>query len=196
MAPLANSLLVLAALVSAAAGNDIGTLHSEAERAYLRGDLAAAKEKFGLILRLDPAHRTAGFYMKRILADEKAQLAKLPPGAATQAALARVVLSKVDIKDATLAEALEFLRQKGNQAAEGRVAINFVQQLDDAAKAAKVTLTLNNAPYTEVLRYVGDLANVQFIYDTYAIVVKPKGGGVQQPPSGNPQDGGVKIQGL
>ena len=37
--------------------------------------------------------------------------------------------------------ALEFLRQKGNQIGEGRVAINFVLQLDEAAFRALIMKT-------------------------------------------------------
>ena len=91
---------------------------------------------------------------------------------------------------------LEFLRQKGNQIGEGKVAINFVLQLDESAKGAKITLSLQKVPFTEVLRYIGDLANVQFNFEPYAIVVKPKGATPATAGTANAQPESPKIQGL
>jgi len=108
-----------------------------------------------------------------------------------------VILPRVDLREASLGEVLEFLRQKGNQAAAGKVAINFVAQLDETQKAAKITLSLQNAPFTEILRYVGELGGVQFSYEKFAIVVKPKGVGQpapEIPPAAS--KGGAKIEGL
>jgi hypothetical protein len=45
--------------------------------------------------------------------------------------------------------------------------------MDDSSKAAKFTLALQDVPLTEVLRYIGELANVTFSYEPFAVVVKP-----------------------
>ena len=177
-----NSLLklrvVLPALLTLATGafaDDVTDLMSDAQRTYVRGELAGAKEKFRLVLKLDPNNRTAQGYLRRIVADEATQQAGKPAPNTTEAALKKIILDKVDFRDATLTELLEYLRQKGNQLGEGKVAVNFVYQLDEQAKGAKVTLTLQKVPFTEVLRYIGELANVQFSFEPYAIVVKPRG---------------------
>ena len=168
-------LLVLLAFANGACGDDVSDLLTEAQRTYIRGDLTAAKEKFALVRKLDPANQTAISYLRRITADEQTQLAGRAPGSATEAALRKLVIEKVDHQDATLVDVLEFLRQKGTKSGDGKVAINFVMQLDEPAKNAKVTLSLQKVPFTEVLRYIGELANVQFTYEPYAIVVKPRG---------------------
>jgi hypothetical protein len=191
-------LLALVGLASTGLGNDVTDMQAEAERAYIRGDLAAAKEKFELIRRLEPNNRTAVAYLRRIVADEAQRNAGKAPPNTTQAALTKLILEKVDFREATLVDVLDFLKQKGNQLGGGKLAINFVFQLDEAARNAKVTVTLNNAPYSEVLRYIGELANVQFVYEPYAIVVKPKS--AAQPTPGNevakePQTG-IKIPGF
>lgn len=162
-------------LATGAFADDVTDLMSDAQRTYVRGELAGAKEKFRLVLKLDPNNRTAQGYLRRITADEATQFAgKLAPNS-TEAALKKIILEKVDFRDATLVELLEYLRQKGNQLGEGKVAVNFVCQLDEQAKGARVTLTLQKVPFTEVLRYIGELANVQFSFEPYAIVVKPRG---------------------
>ena len=191
---LAATLLFLAATAS---GQAVSDLLSEAQRAYIRGDSAGAREKFELVRRLEPDNRTAILYLRRIASEEKASGGGAQPNA-TQAALQQVILPRVDVREATLAEVLEFLRQKGNQIAEGKVAINFVTQLDDTQKAAKITLSLQNVPFTEALRYIGELGGVQFVYERFAIVVKPKGA-APAPAATNvaPQPGGrVKVEGL
>ena len=187
----------LALITASACGQAVSDILAEAQRAYVKGDSAAAKEKFELVRRLEPENRTATMYLRRILAEEAANPANKNPANATQAALAQVILPRLDLREASLGEVLDFLRQKGNQVAAGKVAINFVAQLDETQKAAKITLNLQNVPFTEALRYVGELGGVQFSYERFAIVVKPKGVGQpapEIPPAAS--KGGVKVEGL
>lgn len=172
----------LAAFATAGFASEISDLLTEAQRAYIRGDTAAAKEKFRLVQELDRNNATAYSYLRRIAAEESSLLKGKTAPNATQAALAKLVLDKVDFRDATLPEALDFLRQRATQLSGGKQAVNFVQQIDDAARGAKVTLTLQNVPFTEVLRYIGDLSGVTFAYEPYAIVVKLKGAPAPETP--------------
>jgi hypothetical protein len=172
------SLLITTAIITAtcAFAQDVADLLSEAQRAYIRGETAAAKQKFELVLKFEPNNKTAITHMRRILAEEARDNAQKGPPNATKAMLETVKLPKVDLREAALAESLEFLQKKGNQIAGNKVAINFVMQLDEETKAKKITLNLQDVPFTEVLRYIGELAGVEFVYDRFAIVVKPKGG--------------------
>jgi hypothetical protein len=186
----------LAAIASACLASDVTDLLVEAQRAYIRGDLAPAKEKFELILRLDPHNRTAQSYMRRIVADEAQQnVGKAPPNS-TQATLSKLILDKVDFREATLEDVLDFLRKKGTQLGGGKVAINFVQQIDEPMRTAKITLSLQQVPFSEVLRYIGELVGAQFVYEPYAIVMKPKGSPASANAAPPPPAGGVKVQGL
>ena len=197
MIPLIKSrvwMLALASLISSAFAADVADLMTEAQRAYLRNDYASAKEKFEMVRKLDPANKTATSYLRLILAEEQKNAGKGDRNA-TQEALKKLIMEKVEFREASLAEALDFLKQKGNQLAGGKVAINFVMQLDEQAQARKVTITMQKVPFSEVLRYVGDLADVQFMYEQYAIVVKPKGG-AQPPQAAAENPGAPKIPGL
>ena len=189
-------MLALASFVSTSVAADVADLMTEAQRAYIRNDLAAAKEKFELVRKLDPANRTAVSYLRRIMADEIQQNAGKAPRNTTQEALKKIILEKVEFREASLPEALEFLKQKGTQLGEGKVAINFVLQLDEQTQNAKITITLQKVPLAEVLRYVGDLAGVQFVYEPYAIVVKPKGAAQPAPTATAESPGAPKIPGL
>jgi hypothetical protein len=198
MIPLLKSrtwMLALASVVSTVLAGDVADLMTEAQRAYIRNDLATAKEKFELVRRLDPGNKTAVSYLRRIVADELAQSAGKAPRNATEEALKKLILEKVEFREASLAEALDFLKQKGTQISEGKVPINFVLQLDEQAQKARVTISLQKVPFAEVLRYVGDLAGVQFVYQPYAILVKPKGA-AQPAPTTTETPGAPKIPGL
>ena len=47
-------------------------------------------------------------------------------------------------------------------------------QIPEEQKSQTITLSLSNVPFTEALRYLGDVANVSFAYEKFAIVVKPQ----------------------
>ncbi len=199
MIPLMKSrtwMLALASVVSTTFAGDVDDLMTEAQRAYLRNDLASAKEKFEIVRKLDPGNKTAISYLRRIVADELAQRNGKAPVNATQEALKKLIMEKVELREASLAEALEFLKQKGNQLGGGKVAINFVLQLDEQTQNAKITITLQKVPFAEVLRYVGDLAGVTFVYEPYAIVVKPKGAAQPAQATTTEAPGAPKIPGL
>ena len=144
---------------------------------------------------MEPENRTALIYARRIAAEDARETAVKGPPNATKAMLEILTLPKVQLNEASLGEALEFLRQKGNQLGGGKVAINFVLMLDDKEKEKKFTLSLQNVPFTEVLRYIGELTNVQFSYDRFAITVRPKTAAVETKAHAHAPTG-VKVNGL
>ena len=156
------------------AAEDVQKLLSEAQTAYIRGDVETAKSTFETIRQLDPRNQTAIAFLRRIQVE---QAAKGGSGA-VEKKLAGVIIPKVEFKDATLREALEFLRKKVNEMPDNKQPVNFVMQLpEEQAAGAKITLNLANVPFTEALRYIGGLVGATFAYDKYAIVVKPAAAG-------------------
>lgn len=158
-------------LGSVARGEGLPELLREAQAAYLRGDMKLAKENFTLVNRMDPRNAVAIGYLKMIAAAE----AKQPQGAALQKQLEQLIIPKVDFREATLGSALDFLKQAATKHSEGKVAVNFVIQLPPEMVASRtVTLNLVNVPMSEVLRYLGGLVQIEFSYEKYAILVKPR----------------------
>jgi hypothetical protein len=145
-------------------------LLSEAQTAYLRGDLVAAKAKFESVIKLDPKNATAIGYLNAIAAKE----AQANSGS-QEKQLAKLIMPKVDFKEASLKATLDFLKQSVTKLSDGKQAVNFVVQLPETQANAPVTLSLTNVPFTEVLKYLGSLAGVSFTYDRYAITVRPAG---------------------
>jgi hypothetical protein len=146
-------------------------LMTEAQRAYLRGDTQAAKEKFQTILARDPGNQTAQNYLRMIEALERSE------GSGSQLAkqLESLILPKVELRDATFGSALEFLKQQADKLSQGKTKVNFVVSLPpDFVETKRVSLNLSNVPFTEAMRYLGDLVEVKFSVEKYAVLVKPK----------------------
>ena len=161
-----------------AAPNEVQTLLTEAQTAYMRGDIESAKANFEMVNKLDPRNQTAIAFLRRI----QVELAQKGGAGAVEKKLAAIIIPNLEFKDATLRETLDFLRKKVNDMPNNQQPVNFVMQLpDEQAATAKVTLNLTNIPFTEALRYIGGLAGVSFAYDKYAITVRPAGGAVAGP---------------
>jgi hypothetical protein len=166
------STCVLVTALPARAQTSAQQLMSEAQTAYIRGDIETAKKDFELVLRIDPHNQVAINYLRNI----RSQEAKSPRGNDQEKQLAAIIVPKVEFREATLGSALEYLRQQVTKLSNGKQSVNFVAQLpDEQMKSQAITLVLSNVPFTEVLRYLGTVANVQFEYQKYAVVVKPAG---------------------
>lgn len=153
------------------AQQSVSELLTEAQKSYMRGDLEAAKQQFQMVNRIDPKNPTAIGFLRRIAVE-----AKPKTGMTLEKQLAGVIIPKVEFREATLGSALDYLKQAVAKASDGKASVNFIVQLpDEQVKTQTLTLNVTGIPFTEVLRYVGGLADVQFEYDRYAVVVKPKG---------------------
>ncbi len=139
-------------------------LATQGQRAYLSGDVETAKAKFREALELDPKNQTAVGYMRMIAAQE----AKSGGGAGIEKQLKSVILPEVKFKDATFAQAIEYLKQA---AAKQSVNVSFVLK-PEVDREAKVTLNLNSVPFLEALRYTCEMASVQFAIEKFAIVIR------------------------
>lgn len=144
-------------------------LYEEAQRAYISGRIEEAQTKFELLLQMDPQNLRAQNYLRMI------QIANKQAGGTMEKQLAGIVLPKVEFHDATFGSALEYVRQEVSRITDKKTAVSFVLQIPDAAKEAPITLSLATIPVTELLRYMGELAKVEFRYEQHAVVVRPIG---------------------
>ncbi len=185
-----KTFIILASILTlAASAQDLQTLLSEAQRDFIRGDKAGAKEKFTLVQKADPKNRLANTYLSLIAAEEKKNGGDESAG--LRKAMEAIIIDKVEFRDATVSEALEFLGKKIS-ASGGKV--NIVQQAGEAEKAVKITISLSNISASEALRYVAGLANLEVGYEKFAVVVRSKAGA--QPAQAPKPAGGIKIDGL
>jgi hypothetical protein len=145
---------------------------TEGQRAYYSGNIELARAKFMQVLETDPKNPTANNFLGVIRAQEQAA----GPGVQMEKQFKTLVLPKVELRDLSVADALDRLKQLVARQSEGKIAANFVAKLPPETLQQKVTLNLANVPVTEALRYLGELADLQFGFEKYAIVVRKRGG--------------------
>jgi hypothetical protein len=110
--------------------------------------------------------------------------------------MAQIVIPKVEFKNATVREALDFLKAKSKEldtteSDPNRRGVNIVMKMDTPAAAEsaaaatgapkadgdpgepKITLSLKDVPVGEALSYVTKLANMKYKLDPYAAFVTP-----------------------
>ena len=162
--------VLLTATVALAASLDVQDLLTEGQLAMQRGDLAKAKAAFELVYKMDSRNTTAIGYLRQIKVAE----ANRPKGNDQEKQLAGLIIPKIQFQEATLDAALGYLKKAVEKESGGKLAVNFVVQLPAEAKSQSVTLNLTNVPVTEALRYLGELVNATFVYEKYAIMLKPK----------------------
>jgi hypothetical protein len=157
-----------------------GAVYAESEQefltaaqvAYQKGDVATAKRNFEMVYKINPRNAVAIGFLKTIAANAT----KDNGAAAVERSLTALIVPQIQFKEATLGSALDFMRKKAEELSGGKQSVNFVVQPGVDRDGTHVTLALREIPFTEALRYMGDLANVSFEYQKYAVVVKSKGG--------------------
>jgi hypothetical protein len=185
--------LVLSTPSVFAAGESAQQILSDAQTAYIQGDLVTAKKNFDMVLQLDPKNQVARNYL-RIL---QSQLAAAPKGNVIEKQLSTVILPKVDFRDASIGSVFDYLRQQVPKITGGKTTVNFVIQVPDATlQSQTVTLQLGNVPFPVALKYLCDLAELQAEYQQYAIKITPRGAGSAKPATAPETAATPKIPGL
>ena len=173
---LALSLAAAASLLAAPAAPpsaEVTQFLTEGQAAFNKGDYASAKTAFEMVYQLDSRNVSAISYLQKIKVLEKGA----PKNVDQERQLAGLIVPKVQLKDATIGSVFDYLKTTANKLSEGKVAVNFVLKLpDDVVKTQTITLSMNNAPFTEVVKYVAELANLNVQYQKFAVLVTPKGG--------------------
>jgi hypothetical protein len=150
---------------------------TEAQQAYLRGELDVARDKFKMVLELDPQNVVARNYLHNIAT---AELASGKNGD-LEKQLKGIIIPHVDLKDATFGTALEYLKQTAAKISPG-TKVNFVVTVpSDVVDTKKITLNLSDVPFTEILHYLSELTGFQFAFEQHAIIVKQAQAAVAPP---------------
>lgn len=88
-----------------------------------------------------------------------------------------IIIPRINFTDATVREAIEYLRQRSaaedGGAPDGDRGVNIVLKLDQAAASQTITIDLNNIPLREALDYITRLANLKIKVEPYAVLIVP-----------------------
>lgn len=83
-----------------------------------------------------------------------------------------IILPKVELREASLVEAVDFLRAKAAEATPDKVQVNVVLK-PGVRTDAMITLSLTNVSFIEALRYAATLANNVLVAEPEALVIEP-----------------------
>jgi hypothetical protein len=102
---------------------------------------------------------------------------KAPAGPATgeSAALKKageIILPKVDFREATVAEMVNFMRAKAAELDPEKSGVNIILQPGTGAEA-RITISLANIPLIEALRDTAHLAGLKLRVEANALVIEP-----------------------
>ncbi len=115
---------------------------------------------------------------------------------ATMAKLSRIMIPRIDLRDTTVREAVEFLKQRSRELdtstddPQGKRGVNIVLKLNPSqpdltvppaegptpvggTADTRVTLSLTNVPVIEALRYLTELAGLKYKIEPYAVSIVP-----------------------
>ena len=116
---------------------------------------------------------------------------------ATMAKLNRIIIPRIDLRDTTVREAVEFLKQRSRELdnstddPQGKRGVNIVLKLNPSqpdltvppaegptaplggTADTRVTLSLTNVPLIEALRYLTELAGLKYKIEPYAVSIVP-----------------------
>jgi general secretion pathway protein D len=116
---------------------------------------------------------------------------------ATMAKLNRIIIPRIDLRDTTVREAVEFLKQRSRELdtstddPQGKRGVNIVLKLNPSqpdltlppaegptappggTADSRVTLSLTNVPLIEALRYLTELAGLKYKIEPYAVSIVP-----------------------
>lgn len=97
---------------------------------------------------------------------------KAVPTAATGGADHPITLPNVEFKDATIDEALRFIRIKSRDLDPAQKGVNIIKK-PGGAEGAKITISLRNVPVNEALRYIASLASYTLTNEAGTFILTP-----------------------
>ena len=182
--PVLALLLVTATTLNAAPPPaEVAQFLTDGQTAFNKGDYATAKGAFEMVYQMDPRNVTAINYLQKIKVLEKGA----PKNVDQEKQLAALIVPKVQLKEATIGSVFDYLKTTAGKLSDGKIAVNFVLKLpDDVIKTQTITLSMNTAPFTEVVKYVAELANLNVQYQKFGILVTPKSGAAPDAPAPAP----------
>lgn len=90
-----------------------------------------------------------------------------------EARLRRLIVPRVTFEGAQIDEVAAFLRQQVALLEPGRTPINFIPRIAADTPKSDVSLSLENVPMYDVVKYAAQVANLKFRVEEYAVLFLP-----------------------
>lgn len=109
------------------------------------------------------------------------------PAQATRDEASKIIIPSIQFRDATVREAVEFLRQKSRVWTETGKAIEINFSAPAGQKDKKLSISLTNVPLTDAVRYIADLADLPVKFAPGEITIgAPEKAASNPAPAGRP----------
>lgn len=87
--------------------------------------------------------------------------------------LRRLIVPRVNFEGAQIDEVAMFLRQQVTQLEPGRTPINFIPRIEASTPKSEVSLSLENVPMYDVVKYAAQVSNLKFRIEEFAVLFLP-----------------------
>lgn len=87
--------------------------------------------------------------------------------------LRRLIVPRVNFEGAEIEEVASFLRAQVAQLEPGRTPINFIPRIEANTPKSPVSLSLENVPMFDVVKYAAQVSNLKFRIEEYAVLFLP-----------------------
>src|SRR6266850_1968950 len=84
------------------------------------------------------------------------------PSADLRHTLEQIIIPEVNVREAAVGDVIDYLQTEGQKRSADKTPINLVWLAPEASKAVKATLILRSVPFTDVLKYVTDIAGLRY----------------------------------
>ncbi|MBL9155308.1 MAG: hypothetical protein JNK37_22690 [Verrucomicrobiales bacterium] len=148
-----------------------GTKLSEQD---LKADFTIAPGDMVLVTSLNPEADQASAPIKRLLLTVQTRLGN--DGDLARARLEKIVIPSIELRSASLTDALAFLREKARELDPEKKGVNFVHIPAVDAPEPQLTVSFKQIPLTEALRYFAELSNLELEFGDSAVVMRPPSG--------------------
>jgi len=145
------------------------TFYLDATKLYEKAKYAEALQQLNYALEAEPGNVRAKALQRTILRQHSSSL----NSAAEEAKMSQYLLPEVKVTDASVTTVLEYLRAAAMQASGGEFKPNFVVRGSGAALDKRITIDLQGVPFMEALRYICQMAGLEFRVERHAIVIEP-----------------------
>jgi tetratricopeptide (TPR) repeat protein len=98
------------------------------------------------------------------------------PGAYLTEKMNKIILPKVELRGATIEQAIDYLRVKMREAdtsGDASKGFSILLRTGNAPSNASISLDLKDVPMSEALRYVTELAQMKYKVEAHAVLVTP-----------------------
>lgn len=85
-----------------------------------------------------------------------------------------IIIPRVQLREATVAEAVDFLKVKSKELDKEKHGVNIIVRAEGVALTQRITLDLQDVPLSEALKYVAELAGLKVKGEPYAYLLEPK----------------------